>query len=116
MRKQVRLLIHEREPAPFGRRMREVRAAEDEPALRDRNEAGNRFDQRRLARAGGTDDDAIGALGHLERDVVDREITDARGDALEPDHRRRSGSRSSPRNARSAASGINASSTSTAAT
>ena len=86
MRKQVCVLIDDPEPPLLGRQHRHVVAAEDDPARGRARDAGDRLEQRRLARSGRPDHHAVPAVGDVERDVGQSKIAGARIDESERDH------------------------------
>jgi hypothetical protein len=66
MRKQICVLIDDAESSRFWRRVGQVIAAEYDTTRRRLDDAGDRLEQRCLSRTGGTNDDAISALRHVE--------------------------------------------------
>ena len=66
MRKQICVLIDDAESSRFWRRVGQVIAAEYDATRRRLDDAGDRLEQRCLSRTGGTNDDAISALRHVE--------------------------------------------------
>ena len=99
MRKQIRVLIHKAETAPFGRNAGHIDVAEPNGARANRKESGDRFEERGLARAGWADDDAVRAGRHGEAHVVEREIPETYRQRLYADHRpvrRRAATREAP--------------------
>jgi hypothetical protein len=85
MRKQICVLIDDAESSRFGRRVREVIAAEYDPTRRRLDHAGDGLEQRRLSRAGGTNDDAISPCG-TSNEMSGGERHRLRVDALQRDH------------------------------
>src|SRR5581483_11161617 len=113
VREQEGVLIHDAQSSAFRRRASEIFAAEQHAAARGAHDTRDRLEKRGLPGTGRTDHDAVRTLWNLEGDVGQLEPAGPRVDVVERAHR----SRGSPwRSARSAASGISANNTSTAAT
>src|SRR5689334_21053703 len=112
MREQVAMLIHETQPTLLWRQRLRRSSFEHERPAGLRRDACDRLEQRRLARAGWSNDDAITARGHCERDAVKPKRPDPCREVARFDHpvapAASSSGRRSYRSARSTVSGTSA--------
>src|SRR5207244_2175212 len=113
MRKEIAVLIDEADRAALGRQRRRVAAAEHHRPGAQRRDAGDRLEQRRLARACRTDHHPVLPGGNGKADVAQLERANLCAQGAELDHTSRP---RSYRSARKMMSGTSESSTSAAAT